>query len=60
MVADSHQLNSETNRRNEVAEGDSRIPEQSRRELLRKLRNAAIAIPVATALALKSETAFPY
>ena len=53
MVADSHQLN-------EVAEGDSRIPEQSRRELLRKLRNAAIAIPVATALALKSETAFPY
>ncbi|MDG2385164.1 MAG: hypothetical protein P8N76_26070 [Pirellulaceae bacterium] len=38
----------------------SQIPEQSRRELLGKLRKAAIAVPIATALALKTETAFPY
>ena len=35
-----------------------RIPEHSRRELLERLRKAAVAAPAATALALKSSAAF--
>ncbi len=59
-MSDNQKANSESISGEQATEKESRIPQQSRRQLLGKLRQAAIAIPVATALALKPETAYPY
>ena len=59
-MSDNQKANSESISGEQTTEKESRIPQQSRRQLLGKLRQAAIAIPVATALALKPETAYPY
>lgn len=59
-MSNNQKTNSESTSGEQAMEKESRIPQQSRRQLLDKLRQAAIAIPVATALALKPETAYPY
>ena len=57
-MSDSQKLNPELMNRDPATDEEIGIPKHSRRELLGKLRKAAIVIPVATALALKTESAF--
>ncbi|MCP4192578.1 MAG: hypothetical protein GY768_18340 [Planctomycetaceae bacterium] len=52
------ELNSKSSSSDSTSSDASGIPQQSRREMLGKLRKAAIAVPIATALAIKPGTAF--
>lgn len=57
-MTERQELNLKSSSSDSTSSSESGIPQQSRREMLGKLRKAAIAIPIATALAIKPGTAF--